>query len=231
MQVLLALAEYLGIEFLEGVIVDPSTQNYDIKSPDYAIVTDYPPHAVNNGFSTLTLFPQAAGIERLPGYFEEITGASAESSDAKEFNVTPLLNTVERSWIETSPLKNSVRFDDKYDTAGPINIALSLTRALANEEIANEKLSKQQRIIVLGDGDFLSNTFLGNGGNLTLGMNIFNWLSYDEQYLAIPKQLNNDVILHMSPVNLSLLGAFFLFVIPLLLIMSGSVIWLKRRHR
>ena len=45
------LAEHLGLEFLEGVIVDPSTLNYDIKSPDYAIVTDYPEHAINNGFS------------------------------------------------------------------------------------------------------------------------------------------------------------------------------------
>lgn len=221
---LLALAEHLGLEFLEGVIVDPSTLNYDIKSPDYAIVTDYPEHAINNGFSTLTLFPQAMGIERLPDYLDD------EAENENGFTAISLLNTVQRSWIETSTLKSSVQFDEQLDTAGPISLAMLLTRELT-QELTHENNNRQQRIIVLGDGDFLSNTFLGNGGNLTLGINIFNWLSHDEQFLSIPRQTKNDIILDISPANLSLLGAFFLFVIPGLLTIAGSIIWLKRRHR
>ncbi|WP_198266456.1 hypothetical protein [sulfur-oxidizing endosymbiont of Gigantopelta aegis] len=83
----------------------------------------------------------------------------------------------------------------------------------------------------MGDGDFLSNTFLGNAGNLAMGMNIFNWLSHDEQFINIPTQVKDDIILEMSPAKLSLLGAFFLFVIPGLLVLSGSLIWFKRRNR
>ncbi|MCU7834136.1 MAG: GldG family protein [gamma proteobacterium symbiont of Taylorina sp.] len=227
---LLPLSEYLGIEFLAGTIVDPSTLDYDIKRPDYAIVTDYPPHPVSNGFSTLTLFPQTAGIERLPGYLEaEEEEDKNVDADEKVFTATALLNTVERSWIEVSAIKNSVKFDENVDIAGPITIAMVLTRDLTQQ--FNSELLKQQRIIVLGDGDFLSNTFLGNGGNLTLGVNIFNWLSHDDQFLAIPVQPKNDIILDISPAHLSLLGSFFLFGIPLLLISSGSIIWLRRRHR
>ena len=83
----------------------------------------------------------------------------------------------------------------------------------------------------MGDGDFLSNTFLGNAGNLSMGINIFNWLSHDEQFIAIPSRIKDDIVLEMSPVMLSLLGGFFLFIIPGLLILSGSLIWFKRRNR
>lgn len=230
MQGLLALAEHLGIEFLEGVIVDPSTLDYDIKNPDYAIVTDYPPHAISNSFSTITLFPQAAGIERLPAYLEEMEKTEDENSAEQVFQMTTLLNTAARSWIETSALKNSVQFDEKQDIAGPISLAMVLTREFSSDILSLE-IKKQQRIIVVGDGDFLSNTFLGNGGNLTLGLNIFNWLSYDEHFLSIPIQHRNDIILDISAANLSLLGAFFLFIMPAILIFSGSFIWLRRRHR
>ena len=249
---LLPLSELLGIEFLDGVVVDPTTQQYGITRPDYAIVTDYPRHPINNGFSTVTLFPQAAGIERLPAFLdgdeeeeeEEETinekdlseEDNADQSLNQHFSMTPFLITVERSWVETSPLKDSVHFSDLLDIIGPITIGMVLSRDIKNNVndqpyVTQDVISKEQRVIVLGDGDFLSNTFLGNAGNLTMGVNIFNWLSHDEQFIAIPTRIKDDIILDISPVKLSLLGSFFLFVVPGLLISSGSIIWFRRRNR
>ncbi|WP_198266457.1 GldG family protein [sulfur-oxidizing endosymbiont of Gigantopelta aegis] len=113
---LLPLSELLGIEFLDGVVVDPTTQQYGITQPDYAIVTEYPQHPINNGFTTVTLYPQAAGIERLPTYLDEEEQANEQDkaldesnslniSLNKSFTMLPFLSTIERSWIETSPLK------------------------------------------------------------------------------------------------------------------------------
>jgi len=231
------------------VVVDPTTQQYGISRPDYAVVTDYPRHPINNGFSTVTLFPQAAGIERLPTFLnneEEDTSEertdNSESNDNQpniQFDMTPFLLTVKRSWIETSPLKDTVHFSDLLDIIGPITIGMVLTREISseinnkpadNQETATESLIQKQRIIVLGDGDFLSNTFLGNAGNLDMGMNIFNWLSHDEQFIAIPTRTKNDIILEISPTVLSLLGGFFLFILPGMLILTGSIIWFRRRN-
>ncbi len=228
---LLPLAELLGIEFLDGVVVDPTTEQYGISRPDYAIITEYPRHPVNNGFSTVTLYPQAAGIERLPNYLDdnEHSEQTQSSSRKQAFDIVPFLTTIERSWVETSPLKDQVHYSELLDIIGPINIGMVLSRQVANE--FKSKKVKEQRIIVMGDGDFLSNTFLGNAGNLDMGMNIFNWLSHDEQFIAIPTRVKNDIILDMSPAMLSLLGAFFLFLVPAMLILSGSIIWFKRRNR
>lgn len=242
---LLPLSEILGVEFLDGVVVDPSTSQYNISRPDYAIVTDYPSHPVNEGFSTVTLFPQAAGIERLPTYLDEEEGTDIRNKETensgqslnRHFDMTPFLTTIARSWIETSPLKDTVHYSDLLDIIGPITIGMVLTRPLSDEltvkisknNISNE--TREQRIIVMGDGDFLSNTFLGNAGNLSMGINIFNWLSHDEQFIAIPTRVKNDIVLDMSSAMLSLLGGFFLFIIPGLLILSGSIIWFKRRNQ
>ncbi|MCK5663162.1 MAG: GldG family protein [Thiotrichaceae bacterium] len=233
---LLPLAEQLGIEFLDGVVVDPTTQQYDIARPDYAIVTEYPRHAINDGFSTLTLFPQAAGIERLPGFLDNNVDKKDKVMTkplSQTFEMTSFLTTIEQSWVETSPLKDRVHYSELLDIIGPITIGMVLSRPInagaANS--ADDAITKEQRIVILGDGDFLSNTFLGNAGNLNMGMNIFNWLSHDEQFINIPTRIKDDIILDISVAKLSLLGTFFLLVIPGLLALSGSLIWFKRRNR
>lgn len=209
---LLPLAEYLGIEFLDGVIVDPTTQQYDIERPDYAVVSEYPEHTINNDFSSITLFPQAAAIERLPGFLH----------DKEAFEMKAFLMTSEQSWVETSALQETIHFSDLLDIIGPLTIGVTLSRSMSK--------NKEQRIVIMGDGDFLSNTFLGNAGNLELALNIFNWLSHDEQLINIPTRIKDDIILDLSETQLSLLGSFFLFVLPGLLALSASLIWLKRRN-
>lgn len=244
---LLPLSELLGIEFLDGVVVDPTAQQYGIGRPDYAIVTEYPRHPINNGFSTVTLFPQSAGIERLPTFLNEEQNSEQPSNEVntsdyslnKHFDMKPFLITVERSWVETSPLKDKVHYSDLLDIAGPVTIGMVLTRQIntvvpakpsVKQNTDAESYTKEQRIVVMGDGDFLSNTFLGNADNLNMGLSIFNWLSHDEQFIAIPTQIKDDIILDISPTTLSLMGSFFLLVIPALLSLTGGIVWLKRRN-
>ncbi len=86
-------------------------------------------------------------------------------------------------------------------------------------------------MVVVGDGDFLSNAYLGNGGNLNLGMNIFNWLAHDDSFIAIPAKTAPDTSLNLSKIATGSIGLGFLIVLPLLLLGSGLVIWLKRRKR
>ena len=85
--------------------------------------------------------------------------------------------------------------------------------------------------MVLGDGDFLSNAYLGNGGNLNLGMNIVNWLAHDDAFIAIPVKTAPDLSLNLSQTRYAVIGAGFLVVIPAMLAGSGLLIWLRRRKR
>ena len=83
--------------------------------------------------------------------------------------------------------------------------------------------------MVIGDGDFLANSFLGNGGNLNLGLNLVRWLSSDEQLLDIPARTAPDLQLDLSRQASIVIGLGFLLVLPLLFITAGALIWWRRR--
>jgi ABC-type uncharacterized transport system involved in gliding motility auxiliary subunit len=87
----------------------------------------------------------------------------------------------------------------------------------------------QQRIVVIGDGDFLSNSFLGNAGNLDLGSKLVNWLTGDEQLIDVPARLARDTQLELSTYAQALIGLTALLGIPLALLVAGFGLWWRRR--
>ncbi len=208
------IAEYLGVKVLPGIVVDATTQLFGIQQPDFALVPDYPDHALTRGLRSLTLFPRAAALE--------VAAPDGWRSQA-------LLRTAPSTWTETGPMSGEIRMDEGGDErAGPLSLGWILTRAL--EPSASTDRPGEQRVAVLGDGDFLANAYLGNGGNLDLGLALFNWLNHDDRFIAIPAKSAPDRTLELSrPVSL-IVGVGFLVLLPVLLIGSGVVIWLRRRR-
>lgn len=212
------LAKELGISFESGTIVDPTGQLLGINHPALVVVAEYPHHPVSQDLNTLTLFPFARPLKIGTG---------------NGWETVELLRTLERSWAETGPLEGNVGFDQGKDQAGPLTIAAVLTRTRPGSEanVADATGGPQptQRIAVFGDGDFLSNTYLGNGANLDLGNRLVNWLSNDDSFIAIAPRTAPDTKLEMSTTTTLLIGGGFLVFIPLMLLISGVMIWLKRR--
>lgn len=221
------LASDLEIRFIKGVVVDPSTQLLGIEDPSFALVTRYGEHAITSNFSLMTIFPRATAIE--------FTGQ--DSADSKnQWTASPILLTVERSWSETDKLEGVIEYSENSDTLGPLSIGMALHRntpgaASENQDADGNTVLPTQRIIVMGDGDFLSNTYLGNQGNQDLGYNMINWLSHDDTFISIPVAIAPDSELVFNEKAWSFLGLFLLFGIPLLLLGNGIFIWLKRRKQ
>jgi ABC-type uncharacterized transport system involved in gliding motility auxiliary subunit len=84
---------------------------------------------------------------------------------------------------------------------------------------------------VLGDGDFLSNTYLGNGGNLDLGLNLVLWLGHDDAFLDIRVHSAPDTTLVMNRTSIAVIGIGFLIGVPSVLLLSGITVWWRRRRR
>lgn len=216
------LAESLGIEFHPGVIVDPASE--DITGNAAAIVvTKYGSHPVVRSFGDNTVFPQAAGI-------------SLNAPEGWQGSV--LMDTRPASWSETGALDGPILFDKGRDIRGPLNLAVTLTRTsdkFAGSEAAKPRAGEdnrpEQRVIIIGDGDFLANSFIPNGGNLELGMSIVNWLSQDDAFVNIPVKTARDRSLDLSRGGQLAIVAVFLALLPITLIGSGVWIWLRRRKR
>jgi ABC-type uncharacterized transport system involved in gliding motility auxiliary subunit len=216
------LAESFGIEFHPGVIVDPASE--DITGNAAAIVvTKYGSHPVVRSFGDNTVFPQAAGI-------------SLNAPEGWQGSV--LMDTRPASWSETGALDGPILFDKGRDIRGPLNLAVALTRTsdkFAVGEAAKPRDGddnrREQRVIIIGDGDFLANSFIPNGGNLELGMSIINWLSRDDAFVNIPVKTARDRSLDLSRGGQLAIIAVFLALLPITLIGSGVWIWLRRRKR
>lgn len=88
-----------------------------------------------------------------------------------------------------------------------------------------------QRLLVLGDTDFLSNAYLGNGGNLALGLSMIRWLAGDDELIGLPTRTAPDLSLQLSSTSMLVLAFGNLIGLPLLLLATGAGIHLYRRRR
>lgn len=214
------LAEALGIRLMPGVIVDANTDvlaMLGIEHPAVVPVIDYRVHPVTRDFGPedLTVFPFSRGIE--------ITGREG-------WNAQPILVSLSRTWAETGSLDGDIRFEpDKGDVLGPITLGVALTHPRRNPEAAENAPETQQRVVVIGDSDFLANSFVGAGANLDLGNNLFNWLAGDDQLININPKSAPDTRLDLSDNAAIVIGTGFLVILPLGLLAAGIFIWLRRR--
>ncbi len=200
------LAEKLGVRFLPGVVVDTTTRQFKITQPDLIPIIKYPDHPITRRFNLTTLFPHAMALE--------IT--------QPDYTFFPVIFSSDQSWTETSPIRDQIDYDENTETLGPLTIAMALTQKKGGEN--------SQRILIIGDSDFIANSYLGNGGNLDLGMRIFNWLTADDQLIDLPTRPATDLDFELSKTASMIFGFGFLIILPLLLALTGVIIWWRRRR-
>ncbi len=197
------VAEMLGLVLTPGVVTDPDAARLNA-SPALAVAAIYGRHAVTEGFNLITVFPQARQIHNI---------------ENDEWRVRPLVEVAPRGCVKTGKPEGAC--DPKRDVAGPVTIAAAFERAVGD---------RQQRVVVVGNGGFLSNTFIGNGGNRALGMNMVNWLSGDDNLISIPPRSATDSRIDIDQPALYLIAFCFLLVLPLAFVITGAVIWWRRRR-
>ena len=208
------LADALGVHILPGVLVDGQGAALGLQDPRLITLGDYPPHAITRGLALTTLFPQVSAL------------ALSRKGD---WDVQPFLRSSAQSWTEFQPIDNahpsSIRYDaDAGELKGPLDFGLTFTRLSPSPD------KSEQRVAVIGDGDFLSNTFLGNGGNRALGERVFDWMLGDDALVNLPPRGAPDRALQISQGQLNAVTLGFLIGLPLaLLALGGAIAWRRRR--
>ncbi len=209
------LAKALSLRVLAGVAVDDSGAAFGIGDPSFVAISTYPQSVVTRDFSLTTLFPQAAALAVVTG---------------NEWQATPLLRTSAKSWTETGAIPKqgdptTISFDaSKGEIPGPLDLGFAFNR------LSPSPVKREQRVVVIGDGDFLSNSFLGNGGNREFGQRVFDWLLEDDALIQIADKGAPDRQLHLSQRGLGIIGLGFLIFLPGLLLLAGGTIWWRRRR-
>jgi hypothetical protein len=199
------LAERLDLLLPPGIVIDPSAAEMNAPAT-WSLGAAYPPHAVTRNFNLITAFPEARSIAW---------------NENPEWEHHVLVEAAPRGWVSRNKPVGKLRFDKQHDTPGPAAIAVALQRSVDDHE---------QRIVVVGSGTFLANSFAGNGGNVDLGVNMVNWLASEERLISIQPRAAKDSSLVLSQTQLNVISIAFLLGLPLLLIGAGGYVWWKRRR-
>ena len=204
------IADYLGMQVSPGVVLD--TAGADVR---YAFASLYGDHAITKNFMLRTAFPEA----------HEVT---AKGTDENGWKVSNLVEVAPNGWLSATKLAKDAKpeFSEANDKRGPINIGVALERTYGK---------KGQRVVVMGNANFLSNTFITNLGNLDFGVNIVNWLAGDDSLITIQPMPLKDINVSIPDTKMGVVTAWtvfhsFQYFIPLGFMIAGFVLWWKRRR-
>lgn len=213
------LLQNLGVQLREGQIVQPS------KDMQPELVTSYLSDTAASFYPPLIHAHHDSLKVTMPGVTAiNITGSS-------EFRITPLLNTDSRhSWLKKDRLVSDsaeVQFNPANgDERQSYTVAVSLTRKIN---------SKEQRIIVTGDADFMSNMELNRFNlrsiNFIYSTSLFSWLSYGEFPIDSSRPPAKDIRVTVSKKEVKALRIVYIWLIPGLFLAAGSILLIRRKRK
>lgn len=128
------------------------------------------------------------------------------------WHATPLVEAAPNGWLTVGG----------KGAKGPFTVALAMERTVHG---------KDQRVAVVGTGEFLANAYIGNGGNMDFGINLVNWLAGDERMISLQPRATLDGSMLLSKEKASVMAAGLLFGVPLAFVAAASFIGWRRRRK
>jgi ABC-type uncharacterized transport system involved in gliding motility auxiliary subunit len=147
---------------------------------------------------------------------------SLEVKNGNKTTVDKLFSTTDRAIATTRLNTNEVNPADPGNKKGPFVLGAAGTYNTG-------KPNNPGRFVVIGSSGFVNNSMIGFQGNRDLAVNAVNWLSSDEDLISIRPKEPEDRRLNMTQRQMSVFMYADLIAIPLLIIVWGVSILLKRR--
>lgn len=155
------------------------------------------------------------------------TGEAMEAAeDADHTTENPLSDETKRKDTANLAWRGLAYAPEQGDQKGPLAAMVALTRTVNG---------KEQRIVVSGDADFLSNMELNRLNirtcNFDYSTGLFNWLSHGEFPIDDARSKSKDTRLKITSGGLRTLRVFLLGILPGLLLLTGAIILIRRKRK
>jgi ABC-type uncharacterized transport system involved in gliding motility auxiliary subunit len=147
---------------------------------------------------------------------------SVEIKDTGKTSVQKLFDSSGSSLATSNLSSAEVSVADPQNRKGPFTIAAAGTYNTG-------KPNSEGRFVVIGSSSWAANRFLGFNGNGDLALNAVNWLSSDEDLISIRPKPPEDRRITMTRAQLILVRTVSQFVLPLIVVIAGTMVWWKRR--
>lgn len=202
---LAAVLAQAGVRLGEGAVIDPLDHYFT--DEQMVAVTRYAPHPVTRGLS-LTFYPGARPLELVP---------------APTITVSPLFSSSAASYVR--PVRGGTKSETARDTPRARVLGVA-----AEGPWPQSASGKPFRLVVVGDGDFASNSFFPYMSNSDLALGAIAWLIGEERAPTMkpPVEVLPTVVL----TNRQVRGIFLVtvLVLPGLAVVAGGMVWWVRRR-
>ena len=217
---LVELLNDLGVDAHNTLVVDTSGIGRLFGTDELMpLVVQYENHPITKDLANIaTLFPFANAVK-----------SSGKGMPGTEF--TLIAKTTDKSWATTDVHAKQISFRKGQDEQGPLSLVGAGTyKALETQaQEGAQGGDKEGRFVVSGSTDMLANAIIGFNGNRDLFLNIMNWLSSDEDLIAIRPKEPEDRMVNLSARQMSTIFYLSLVFVPLAVIAGGLGVWWNRR--
>ena len=174
-----------------------------------------------------------------------VTPTNVNRTDLRVKSLAKTIDTVGVCWGETERGADGVLlpeaiYTEGVDTPPPLSLAVAVELTDENEIAEEDSVSRnpadakpeetRTRIVVFGDADFASNAYFANSGGGGLFLNAINWLTLEEDLIAIrPVDPSQRSLRRMTASEASLVQMTSIFLIPIIVFIIGIAVWWRRR--
>ena len=181
--------------------------------------------------ASITAYPLARSMAPIEG------GSNSHTAQ-------PIVNTSPQSWSEadlaalsaarrksnSTPTRATSRDRSRWRRGvGAGHGDAAARRATPRPASPDAERKPETRVVAIGDSDFAANTAIGIPGNRDFFMNSLNWLSQQENLIAVRPRQPEDRRLTMTADQQQRIMILTLFIIPGLVFATGIYTWWKRR--
>ena len=208
-----SLLDLYGIS-VDHTLVIEGNENAYYRSPAY-IVPTAEDHAVTAG---LTENEQVAVLPYA-------TSLSLPAIEHDDIEAQAILTTSADSYAKVD-LNSTVVEQEEGDLSGPLNVGIAL------REIDMDGNDAGAKIVVFGSAGFVtSSTFYGISGNTDLLLGAIRWMNGETDTVTIiGKNLMTNSLRFTSTAEMYAMAGVGVFLMPVVVLAAGVVVWLKRRH-
>ncbi len=207
-----SLLEYLGVKLVDGVVIEGNSSYYLPDSQAY-LVPKIEVHEITTPIKSSGLgiiVPLSKGIEILDSKRETV-------------DIISLLDTSSEAYSKVDSTSSTIEKADE-DILGPFNLAVAIKETYGENEA---------RVVILGSSMILQDELLtySSAGNSDLFLNSVSWLNDQESSISIRTRSVKNELLSLTGADVNLWSIITILVIPVIFLITGIVVWLRRRKK
>lgn len=215
------LLSHLGVELMNGQILQPTFH----ETPDKVI--PYMIKACTGLSEDMASWGKLQRGDTIPIFMPGVTGISLISD--KGFSTDSLTITIpDTTWLKAGPIV----IDSIVPPFNPMEGDIKGPSFKTLQKMTRKINGKEQRVMIAGDADYASNRMLVvDPYNFRLLVSSYTWLTNDQFPVFMPRPADKDIFMNIGERTAYYQKIFFVYVLPALLLIGGTVLLIRRKRK